>query len=152
LASYQKNDLEDAYAKFTDVQAKVPQYEEVGRYLQLTKKSLAEVLFNQAQVNSENGQLNDATKKLERAATLAPEDQRIKTALAVAQRDLSSKNAEDAKKLYKDGLEAYLNGQTEKASGLWKKALDLDPSNEEALKALTKVEEQKKYGTTNPEK
>ena len=63
------------------------------------------------------------------------------------QRDLEIKNAQESVRLYKQGLEQYLGGQTDKAEQTWKKALELDPSNEEALKAISKIEEQRKYGT-----
>jgi tetratricopeptide (TPR) repeat protein len=145
LEAYQKNDLETALVKFQEVQAKVPQYEEVGRYLDLTKKTLGNVLFEQAQVNTENNQLDEAVKKLKRADQLDPTDERIKPALAVAERDLGIKQAEESKKLYKDGLEAYLSGQSEKAEQMWRHALELDSTNDDALKAISKLEEQKKY-------
>ncbi len=145
LAAYQKNDLETALVKFEEVQTKVPQYEEVGRYLTLTKTTLAGVLYEQSQVHMDNGQLDEAVKKLKRANELSPEDQKIKTGLDAAQRDLGIKRAEESKKLYKDGLEAYLSGQTKKAEELWKKSLELDSTNEEALQAISKLEEQKKY-------
>ncbi|MCG3204173.1 MAG: hypothetical protein KCHDKBKB_00879 [Elusimicrobia bacterium] len=149
LAAYQKNNLEDALVKFEEVKAKVPEYEEVGRYLDLTKGTLAAVLFEEAQVNADNGQLAEAVVKLKRAVELNPADTRISPALQSAERDLSIKNAEESKNLYKQGLEAYLSGQTEKAEKLWKRALELDSSNEEALQALSKIEEQKKYA--NPD-
>jgi tetratricopeptide (TPR) repeat protein len=145
LALYQKNDLEAALAKFKEVQAKVPEYEEVGRYLNLTKVTLASILFDQSQVNFENGQLGEAVQKLKRAVELNPDDKRLAPALEIAQRDLGIKSAEQSKDLYKDGLQAYLSGQTEKAEQLWRKALELDSTNEDALSALSKIEEQKKY-------
>jgi Tfp pilus assembly protein PilF len=43
----------------------------------------------------------------------------------------------------------YLSGQTVKAEQMWRKALELDPANEDALQALAKIEEQKKY--VNPD-
>ncbi len=149
LALYQKNDLEGALAKFQAVQTKMPEYEEVGRYLNLTKSTLASMLFDQSQVNFDNGQLSDAVKKLKRAVELNPSDARLAPALEVAQRDLGIKNAEESKSMYKDGLQAYLSGQTQKAEQLWRKALELDSSNEDALQALSKIEEQKKYA--NPD-
>jgi tetratricopeptide (TPR) repeat protein len=149
LALYQKNDLEGALVKFQEVQAKVPEYEEVGRYLNLTKSTLASILFDQSQVNFDNGQLSDAVKKLKRAIELNPSDARLSPALEVAQRDLGIKNAEESKALYKDGLQSYLSGQTQKAEQTWRKALELDSTNEDALQALSKIEEQKKY--VNPD-
>lgn len=149
LALYQKNDLEGALAKFEEVKAKVPEYEEVTRYLDLTKATLANVLYEQGQVNADNGQLKDAVVKLKRAVELNPADKRLQPALELAQRDLAIKNAEESKKLYKEGLEAYLGGQTQKAEQMWHRALELDPSNEEALQAIAKIEEQKKYANPN---
>jgi tetratricopeptide (TPR) repeat protein len=149
LAMYQKNDLEGALLKFEEVQAKMPQYEEVGRYLNLTKSTLASILFDQSQVNFDNGQLDEAVKKLKRAVELNPSDKRFAPALDVAQRDLGIKNAEASKAAYKDGLQMYLSGQTQKAEQLWRKALELDSTNDDALQALSKIEEQKKYA--NPD-
>lgn len=152
LEAYQRNDLELALKKFEEVQKAAPEYEEVGRYYDLTRKSLGSMLFDQSQVHFQNGQLEEAVKKLERAIQLVPEDSRVKPALEVSSRDLATQNAQDSRKLYKDGLEAYLNGQTGKAEQLWKRALELDPSNDDALKAITKLEEQKKNANPNQEK
>ena len=145
LEAFQKNDLEAALVKFEEVTSKVPEYEEVGRYLGLTKGTLATVLFEESQVHSDNGQLEMSVEKLTRAVKLNPEDKRFAQALERAHRDLALKNGEESKKLYKEGLEAYLSGQTEKAENIWNRALQLDSSNEEALQALAKIEEQKKY-------
>lgn len=145
LAAYQNNDFDTALAKFQEVQLNVPSYEEVGRYLDLTKKTLSGVLFEQAQVQAENGQLAEAVAKLKRADELTPGDQRVTTALTLAERDLGIKNAERSRSLYKEGLEAYLGGQTEKATSLWRRALELDSTNEDALQAISKLEEQKAY-------
>jgi tetratricopeptide (TPR) repeat protein len=149
LASYQKNNLEDALKSFEEVKALVPEYEEVGRYLDLTKKTLANVLFEESKVHVDNGQLEPAVAKLKRAIELNPSDTRLQSALDMASRDLAGKNAQESKKFYQDGLDAYLNGNTEKASKNWRHALELDSSNEEAQKALSKLDEQKKYEHPN---
>jgi DNA-binding SARP family transcriptional activator len=65
--------------------------------------------------------------------------------LEVATRDLEVKNAEESRQAYKEGLEQYLTGQTDKALKMWKRAIELDPTNDEAVKAIKKMEEQKKY-------
>jgi tetratricopeptide (TPR) repeat protein len=146
LEMFQKNDLEGALTKFQEVQLLIPEYEEVGRYLDLTKTTLAGVLYEQSQVNLENGNLEEAVAKLKRASQLAPADNRVATGLKVAERDLQIKNAQESVELYKKGLEMFLGGDTAKAEQLWKKSLELDPNNEEALKAISKLEEQRKYG------
>jgi len=151
LEMFQKNDLEGALTKFQEVQLLIPEYEEVGRYLDLTKVTLAGVLFEQSQVNLENGNLEEAVAKLKRASSLAPADNRVATGLKAAERDLTIKNGQDSMDLYKKGLEQYLGGNTEKAEQLWKKALELDPNNEEAQKAISKIQEQKAYGAQEPQ-
>jgi tetratricopeptide (TPR) repeat protein len=148
---FQKNDLEGALTKFQEVQLLIPEYEEVGRYLELTKTTLAGVLFEQSQVNLENGNLEDAVAKLKRASQLAPSDSRVAAGLRAAERDLQIKNAQTSVDLYKKGLESFLGGDTAKAEQLWKKSLEMDPNNEEALKAISKIEEQKKYGAQEPQ-
>lgn len=145
LALYQKNDLEGALAKFEEVKKLMPEYEEVSRYIDLTKVTLAGVLYEESQVNVGNGQLEQAVAKLKRAAELQPADSKIATGLNIAQRDLDIKNAEESRNLYKQGLEAYLGGQTTKAESLWRRSLELDATNDDALKAIAKLEEQKKY-------
>jgi tetratricopeptide (TPR) repeat protein len=143
LAAYQKNNLEGALKKFAEVQTLAPDFEEVTRYLNLTKVSLGNILFEESQVLFQNGQLEGAVARLNRAHELNPDDARIKSALDVALRDLEQKNAEESQKLYREGLEAYLGGNTEKAEKNWKRALELDSTNEDALNALRKLEEQK---------
>ncbi|MBV9080304.1 MAG: hypothetical protein JO102_04200, partial [Elusimicrobia bacterium] len=127
----------------------IPEYEEVGRYLNLTKTTLGGVLFEQAQADRDNGNIEEAVAKLKRASQLAPADDRIQTGLKVAEKDLQIKNAQESQRLYKEGLEAFLGGQTAKAEQTWKKSLELDPTNEEALKAISKLEEQRKYGDSD---
>ncbi len=148
LEAFQKNDFETALAKFDEVTKLAPEYEEVTRYYNLTKSSLAGILFEQSQVHFENGQLAESVAKLKRALELNPEDTRLKPALEIAERDLGVKNAQESRRLYQEGLEAYLGGASDKAEGLWKRALELDSTNDDALKALTKLEEQKRAKPT----
>jgi tetratricopeptide (TPR) repeat protein len=149
LDAFQKNDFETALKKFEEVQTLSPEYEEVGRYMTVTKKSLGGILFEQSQVNMENGQYEEAVTKLKRASDLMPEDARVKPALEAAIRERDTKNAEESKRLYQEGLEAYLGGNTEKAEKNWKRALELDSTNDDALKALSKLEEQKSHENPN---
>lgn len=145
LRFYREKDWENALKKFEEVQTLVPEYEEVSRYYQLTVKTWSGVLFEEAKVHIENGQLKEAVQKLEKAKALAPDRDDVKTALDVARRDLAIQNARRSKQLYQDGLESYLSGRTDRAEELWKQALELDPSNDDALKAISKLEEQKAY-------
>src|SRR5439155_11123489 len=71
LEMFQKNDLEGALTKFQEVQLLIPEYEEVGRYLNLTKTTLGGVLFEQAQADRDNGNIEEAVSKLKRASQLA---------------------------------------------------------------------------------
>jgi tetratricopeptide (TPR) repeat protein len=145
LTAYQKNDYEKALEKFGEVKLLAPEYEEVNRYLDLTKTTYGTVLFEQSKVHIDNGQLADGVEKLKKASQLIPGDAKIKSALDLAERDLIIKNSQESQKVYKEGLELYLGGQTEKAVQKWKRALELDSTNDEALKAISKYEEQKKY-------
>ncbi|MCB4757084.1 MAG: PorV/PorQ family protein [Elusimicrobia bacterium] len=145
LAAFQKNDFETALLKFTEVKILVPDFEEVVRYETLTKTTLANILFEQSQVHAVNGQLEEAVQKITRAALLNPNDSRFRPALEVAGKDLAVKNAQESQKAYKEGLESYLSGETDKAEKKWKKALELDSTNEDAQKALQKLDERKTY-------
>ena len=145
LKLYQEQKWEKALEKFQEVQTLVPEYEEVNRYHDLTVKTLSGALFEEAKLEMEMGELEEAVKKLKKSAALVPEDAQIQTALKVAERDLAAKNAQASKQLYREGVEAYLGGKTKKAAEIWTKALELDPKNEDALKALSKLEEQKNY-------
>jgi tetratricopeptide (TPR) repeat protein len=145
LDAYRKNNFEDALKKFEDVKGLAPDFEEVNHYMALTKTSLANVLFEQSQVNYQNGQLSESVNKLTRAAELSPEDSRIITALEISRRDLNNKNAQESQALYKEGLDAFLAGNADKAEKNWKKALDLDYTNEDAQNALRKLEEKRAY-------
>lgn len=145
LAAYQKSDWEKALSKFEEVEKSAPEYEEVGRYLDLTKKAYGDVLFAESQVHFDNGQLKEAVAGLEKAAQLNPQDEKIQSALKRAQSDFNSQKEEQSKKLFQQGIEAYLNGDTAKAENLWKEALEYNPNNEDALQNLNKLEEQKKY-------
>jgi tetratricopeptide (TPR) repeat protein len=145
LSAYRKNNFEDAIKKFDEVKGLVPDFEEVNHYLSLAKTSQANILFEESQVHYNNGQLSDSVAKLTKAAELAPEDTRISAALEISKRDLNNKNAQESQALYKEGLDAFLAGNAEKAEKTWKKALDLDYTNEDAQNALRKLEEKRAY-------
>lgn len=143
LAAYQKNDFETALNRFTEVQRVAPEYEEVGRYLNITKVSYANILFEQGRVHYENGQLDSAVKKLSRAYELKSDDERIKESLNLAERGLLEKNKQRSQELLKDGIEAYLGGDTKRAQKSWTTALELDPSNTDAKTNLERLQETK---------
>ena len=96
-----------------------------------------------------NGQLKEAVAKLERSHEMVPEDQRVAHALDIARKDLADWNAKESKRIYQEGLEAFLGGNTKRAEEKWKQALELDSQNDDALNALLKLEEQKKYENPN---
>lgn len=144
LQAYQRNDFERALAKFDEVKKLAPDFEESARYYDLTKVSLANILFEESQVNFQNGQLKESVERLTRASELMPDDARIASALQVSKRDLETKNAEESQKLYKSGLEAYLSGNSATAEKEWRRAVELDASNQDALNALNKMKEMKK--------
>jgi tetratricopeptide (TPR) repeat protein len=152
LAAFQKNDYETALKKFEEVNKVAAGYEEVTRYLNLTKTTLSGLLLDQSKISLENGQYDEAVTKLKRASEMAPDDTRVKSALDIALREQATKNSEDSKRLYQEGLQAYLGGDTAKAEKNWKKALELDPNNEDALKAVAKLEEQRAREKANSEK
>ncbi len=145
LDAYRKNNFDEALKKFEEVKTLMPDFEEVNHYMGLAKASQANVLFEQSQVHYNNGQLNEAVAELNRAFELSPEDARIGTALEIAKRDLDNKNAQQSQALYKEGLDAFLAGNADKAEKIWKKALDLDYTNEDAANALRKLEEKRTY-------
>ncbi len=145
LAAYRKNDYANALKKFEEVKTLSPDFEEVTHYIDLTKTSYSNVLFDQSQVHYQNGQLSEAVAELTQASQMAPNDSRISTALDIAKRDLEHKNSQDSQAMYKQGLDAFLAGDTEKAEKNWKKALDLDSTNEDAANALRKLDEKRAY-------
>jgi len=145
LKLFNDKDWEKALERFKEVQSMVPDYQEVTRYYNLTVKTYSKELFENSKGHIERGELNEAKEKLSKAKELSPDNEQIWSALKVVERDLSINNARESKRLYRDGLEAYLAGKTDKAEKLWKEALELDNSNEDALKALSKLEEQKAF-------
>ncbi len=152
LTAFQKNDFETALKKFEAAQAASPDYEEVTRYLNVTKTSLSAQYLDQSKILLENGQYDEAVIKLKKAAELTPSDTRVISALEISLREQGTKNSEDSKRLYQEGLQSYLGGDVAKAEKNWKRALELDSNNEDALKAITKLEEQRAREKADSEK
>src|SRR5262249_46291158 len=144
-------DYETALKKFKDVEVVAPGYEEETRYMNVTKTSLSNELLDQSKVLMDNGQYDQAVAKLKEAIELTPDDTRVKSALDIATHELETKNSEESKRLYQEGLQAYLGGDTAKAEKDWKRALELDSNNEDALKAVAKLEEQRAHEKSDSE-
>jgi Flp pilus assembly protein TadD len=108
--------------------------------------------LDQSKISLENAQYDEAVTKLKRAAELTPGDTRVISALEIALREQATKNSEESKRLYQEGLQSYLGGDVAKAEKQWKQALQLDSNNEDALKAITKLEEQRAREKAGSEK
>ena len=62
-----------------------------------------------------------------------------KKALAKVKGQMGKQKKADSQNYYKQGLEAFLRGDKNKAKELWQKAVDLDPDNLEAKRGLERV-------------
>ncbi|MCE5300777.1 MAG: PorV/PorQ family protein [Spirochaetia bacterium] len=100
-----------------------------------------------------------AIKAWEKALLVDPANQNVKICLAAARRRLNTgktgtaipaAQAEAAKKLYYEGINAYTAGDVEKAAVIWEQALKLNPDDVKSARGIEKagmeLEEYKKRG------
>jgi tetratricopeptide (TPR) repeat protein len=100
-----------------------------------------------------------AISEWEKAQLLDPENQSVKSYLAAARRllksgragaGISAAQAEEVKKMYYAGINAYTGGEIEKAVEIWGEALKIDPADVKSARGIEKarleLEEYKKRG------
>lgn len=139
LKAYQQEKYEESIPLFNAVVEMSPDNEEARRYL----ASAGEVLFKKyaerGKELSAKGEWESAIKNLKAALEYNPGSRDTRSLLADIQRRWDLQKKVVSQNLYKEGLEAFLTGDKQKAKEIWQRAITLDPENEEAKRGLARV-------------
>ncbi len=138
IDAYGKGNYEDAFSLFSEVLKIMPQNSEAQRYYDLCKETIYTSSLANGKDNAAKGNWDSAIKNLRKANEINPTKE-AKSALDDAQRRWGLQKKVISQNLYKEGLEAFLSGDKAKAQAAWKRAVDLDPDNEEAKRGMQRL-------------
>ncbi|MCX7956540.1 MAG: PorV/PorQ family protein [Endomicrobia bacterium] len=157
---YEKGDYEKAIQRFEGVLEIEPQNQKAKEYLQLVKSKREEKIkkeqelqqakeveknYNDAVLYMNKGKYKEAMDLLKKVLSLSPgykDTQKLLSQAEQSYKQQVAKNREESAKLYTEGLKAYTSGDLKKAYELWKKAAELDPQNEKAVKGVERLQKE----------
>jgi tetratricopeptide (TPR) repeat protein len=139
LKAYQNDHLEEAIPLFNAILALQPNHQDAQRYRNLARETLFKRYLDKGKELASRGDWETAVRNLRTASEYNPGTREVKTLLEDVQRRWEFQKKVQSQNLYKQGLEAFLSGDKNKAKELWQKALTLDPDNEEAKRGLSRI-------------
>jgi tetratricopeptide (TPR) repeat protein len=112
------------------------------------QKTQATVLYEEGLAFAREGDFHASMDKLERALLLDPTNKEIRNLLESFRIDPppDSKPTPErlSKEYYKQGLDAFIEGNHKKAKNLFRQAVKANPGNKEAQRGLDRLAEQEK--------
>jgi|YelNatPaOPRAMG01_1025707.scaffolds.fasta_scaffold17094_2 tetratricopeptide (TPR) repeat protein len=154
----------EALEKLKNIVSITPDYDEVDMYIKdiiskLEIKEEARENFNAGIDLYTAKDYAGAIKLLQKVLLLDHDNKNVKILLAEArqklqsgqiQTEISKSESEEIKKMYYDGINAYTDGDLEKAISIWSQGLSKDPNNIKLIRGIEKakleLEEYKKRG------
>ena len=112
------------------------------------RAKLTKEYYEKGVVLYEKGKLEEAIVSFKKALKFTPRHLKAREDLEKAKIKLKQKKEAAADKYYEKGLEEYNKGKLEKATQLWKKALEFVPGHSKTQSALQRV---KAYNKNNKE-
>lgn len=146
LDKFGKKDYKTALQRFEDVLQIDAENAEARRYRLLCRDLLAKQAFGEGNEAARVGDWFKSSDCFRRALQYKPNYPEAQAALDKVKANLGEQQKGESQKLYKQGLEAFLSGDQEKARDLWQRAVDLDPQNMEAKRGLERITSQKRNG------
>jgi tetratricopeptide (TPR) repeat protein len=141
LAAFQKEDYSSAMSLFEDVLRLDPENAEAKRYRSLSRDILAKAAYQRGNEAAQAGEWPTADRNYREAIRLKPDHPEARAALEKVRSRLGTQRKDESQTFYKEGLEAFLGGDPDKARSLWEKAVELDPENLEAKRGLERISE-----------
>jgi tetratricopeptide (TPR) repeat protein len=150
LALFGDKKYEEALAKFTEVLRLDTGNVDARRYETLCRGYVAESLYAQGMAASREGDWKKAEDLFTHCLKLNPDKADARRQLAVVRSKVVEDNRKDSQRLYRNGLDAFLSGDDNKALDLWKKAVGLDPDNREAQQGINRIQQRRTGGSAIP--
>lgn len=142
MSLYGQKKWQDARAKFAEALDADPGHEEAAGHLGLAGKFAAQEYVNRGKKALENGSFAEAGIAFEKALLFEPDNIEALEHSSRAREGLKNENRAKAFICNREALTAYSNGDREKAVELWEKAVQYDPSMEEALNSLNRAKKE----------
>jgi tetratricopeptide (TPR) repeat protein len=139
LTAFQRKNYGEALAKFEEMLQLDPENTEVKRYRILCQELLAKEAYDAANKAAQEGNWSVAGDQYKLALRYKPDHKGAQAALEKVRNQIGEQKRAESQRFYKEGLEAFLSGDQDKAAQLWQKAIDIDPDNLEAKRGLERV-------------
>jgi len=141
LDSFGKGKYIKALALFKKVLKIDPNHPEARRYASLSRQTLHKHYLKEGKDFTAKGEWEPAIIKLKKALDFEPSSKEALKLIqtAAARREMQKKVL--SQNFYKEGLEEFLAGNSEKAKIYFEKSLEMDPTNEEAKRAWARAEQ-----------
>jgi tetratricopeptide (TPR) repeat protein len=150
LALFGDKRYEDALEKFTAVLKLDGENLDAKRYATLCRGYVAETLYAQGMAASRDGDWRKAEDLFTRSLKLNPDKADARRQLAVVRPKVAEDNRKESQRLYRDGLDAFLSGDDNKAMEMWKKAVGMDPDNREAQQGINRIQQRRAGAAPEP--
>lgn len=132
-AAYAKGDLVEAMEKLKELfefDSSLQEGVSLQRRIEQDIAAKVDKFKNAAVTALQDGDLVSAVVNYRGALKLAPGDKDIRDSLV----KLSPKVETEVRRLHREGIDAYINNDLDRAITLWQQALDLDPSDPRNIK------------------
>ncbi|MBN1383980.1 MAG: tetratricopeptide repeat protein [Elusimicrobia bacterium] len=137
---YSQKKWDDSAKQFMAVLDIEPSHKSSKKYLEKIKYSVAEDLYDKAENLYNEKKYKESVNYFQETLKVIPDYRDSEELIRKITAEMKEYNLKKADELYERGLEAYKNGRIDKAIGLWKQAVDLNPNHLPAKKALQRIE------------
>ncbi|HOW28488.1 MAG TPA: PorV/PorQ family protein [Elusimicrobiota bacterium] len=139
MKEFEKKRYETALEKFEEVLRLNPNYGEAKKYRSLCQDMMAQQHYETGLKAMQNSKWDEAIASFRRALQLKPSYPEVSQLLQKILSRVGEDRKVESSKLYKQGLEALLVGDKEKALKLWQKAAEMNPDNLDAKRGLERL-------------
>jgi tetratricopeptide (TPR) repeat protein len=139
LTAFERKEYALALDKFQQILNVDPENGEAKRYRAICRDVLARKAFDDGNRAAQDGDWSKAYSLYRQALQHKPGWTEAEEALQKVQANLGEKRKDESQVLYKQGLEAFLAGNDEKALEFGQQALEKDPENKEAQRLVERI-------------
>ena len=142
MAFYEQGKWENAHKKFSEALVFDPASENSAKYAGLAGSNAAREYIEYGKNAFEEKNYFEAGRFFDKALSCGPKNAEAMKYSVQAKEEISKENSEKAFMCNKEALSAYSRGNKNKAIDLWEKALEFDPSMEEARNSLNRAKKE----------
>lgn len=150
LTAFQQGNYLEALNKFEEVLRLKPDHPESIKYRGVSRNILAKQALEEGNRLAQEGDWKKAAAKYKESLRYNPDQPEVESLVQETSKQLGQQRKEESQNYYKEGLEAFLAGNQDKAAELWQKAVDMDPENMDAVRGLERLNKKRGAAPAEP--